>query len=133
MGIVLLPVFLIALVIWILCLIFCIRRIFQGNLASSWSYALAIVIGISIYSLVLLYWSFKKEIWVLAPYFTLPFTNIILPGAIGIGGVFVPKKYKIWNIIGFGFCMSALIAPVFLIVLDDLINYETFLNVNITY
>jgi hypothetical protein len=80
-----------------------------------------------------MYWASEKEIWVLSPYFTLPLTNIILPGAIGIGGVFIPKQHKIWNIIGFGFCFSALIAPVLLILLDELLNLETFLSVRLTY
>ncbi len=133
MGIVLLPLFLVALTTWAFCLILCIRRINDGHFASRWSYLLGFGIFFMIYSLVLMYWSFEKEIWVLSPYFTLPLTNVILPGVIGIVGVFIPKNYKVLNLIGFGFCFSALMAPILLILLDELINLETFLSIRLTY
>jgi hypothetical protein len=133
MGIVLIPYFFLAFIVWALCLIFFIIRTSKGHMASKWSIPLSFLIFAVIYALVLISWSGQKEIWALTPFFTLPFTNIILPGLLGLGAIFIPKEKRILNIIGFAICLSALISPILFIAFEGLTQANTFLDLTLTY
>ena len=102
-------------------------------MASIWSIPLAILIAAFSYFLVVLSWSGKNEIWALTPLVVLPFTHVVLPGLAGLGGIFIPKEKKLLNLIGFAFCVSALISPLFFIVLDELIQADTFIDIELKH
>lgn len=133
MGIVLLPIYTLAIAVCVLNLVFLIKKSNKGEMASKWSFPLGVVIMIVIYAIVVLSWSTQDKIWALTPLMTLPFTNVILPGLAGLGGLFIPKKYKMLNIIGFALCFSALISMMLIIGASPLTQADTFIDIEITH
>ncbi|MFT5306855.1 MAG: hypothetical protein ACI9N1_002509 [Flavobacteriales bacterium] len=133
MGIVLAPIFLIALIAWVLASYFFILGIVDKRIASYWSILLAFCISIATYILVVLSWSGKSEINALTPLFILPFTHIIIPAMFGIAGSYIPKEKKIGNIIGYAICISAILSPILLIMVEGSTQANTFINIKLTH
>jgi hypothetical protein len=133
MGIVLFPIFLIAFAVWVLNVLFFIIQLSKGNMASYWSVPIGGVVAVLSYVIVILFWSKQSHIWALTPLFTLPFSHVILPGLLGLGGIHLPKENKFLNAIGFALSISAILSPIVLLLFGSLTQADTFIDIKIHY
>ena len=137
MGIILLPLLLVAFLIWACSAFFLVRSILRHALrkrmASYWSFPVGMLIAVLTYVLLIFSWSLKDDIWALAPMFALPITHAIVPGLTGLVGLQAPRKNKVANIIGFAICVSGVISPIALSVFWKLWEADTFLSIKLVY
>ncbi len=133
MGIVLLPVYLLAFLVWVFALIFFLLRTSDGHMAKWWSIPIGILISLFLYVLLLYSWSLQDEVWGLQSYFSIPMIHIVFPGLVGLAGIYIPKHRVFWNVIGFSFCFAAIIPPFVYLFAPYLLDADTFVNIRLTY
>jgi|GEM_PF-6298438 len=133
MGILILPVYFIALVLWILCLVFFIKRSQQQRIASrAASMLLAPLFSALVYGWIIWDWSGQTKIWGLQPLFDLPVFMVILASIPGLIGQSIPVESRIPNIIGFALCFSVIISGPASVLLTT-ISPDALLTIDVYY
>lgn len=127
-----LPVLLIAFLLWVSCSVLFVINIFRKKVASWWVLPFALLISSICYFLGVYSWADSIEVPAYDPYFVLPFSCVIAPGLFGVLGTFAPRQKRAPNIIGNSICLSAIIGGIALFFVPGLMDATTFLDVEIT-
>jgi len=113
MGMILIPLFFVSTVVFSLNVVFFLYRR-KEYVASNSSYLIGTCITIITFfiSNSLVFKSWRGITHMTNNLFILYISILLLPGALGIIGVFIPKRFKLINTIGFAFAFSAILSGV---------------------
>jgi len=127
MGMILAPILFFAFIISVVLIIFLLLKLSSKKMYSYLSIPIGGLISFLLYQLVLNAWSNLDEFWITT--ILVPINiNIILPGVVGLMGIFIPKDYKVWNVVGFAFAFSVIFSVVAFIINSDLLDASTFFD-----
>lgn len=132
MGIVLIPVYLIAGIVWVISILFFTQQYSKDRMLSYWSFPLGILIMAIIYGAFLTYLSCSESVNNLEHLLALPLIHIIIPGLFGFGGLLISKDYPKANLLGYAFSISCILSPIPFILFPSLFSPETFILVEIS-
>lgn len=133
MGIVLLPIYALAALVWIATLIVLARDFIKNQDFSYWGILLGFLLPVLIYLIVLLGIANKPSVHALNLLFTLPFSHVVIPGILGILFLAAASEMKIFRNIGYGLCFTALISPFILFGNDEFTKPDTFIDIRLTH
>ena len=109
----LIPLLFVCTTLFSLNIVFFILRRAKGSMTSNVSFLLGL--GISIVSFII-FSSLASKNWngidLIGNVYVLYLSVLIIPGTVGIIGVFIPQRFKIINTIGFAFAFSAVLSGI---------------------
>jgi len=124
MGIVLLPIYLIAGLVWLISILFFARQHSKNRMFSYWSIPLGILIIAIIYGAFLIHLSGFESVNKLEHLMVLPVIHTIIPGLFGFGGLLISKDHRIANLIGYAISISCILSPIPFILFPTLLSPE---------